>query len=310
MEHNKSNLIEWIVVENESGQKLQAYLSDRLNHSVSLKQIKRAIENNACNVNGKRERFASRRLCTGDVVIFFLPQLLIEKKNANCMFSKNNVLFEDSEILAYNKPFGISSDASGLFAILLKIYPQLVMVHRLDKETSGVILFAKSKKSEMTLINAFREKKIKKEYLAIIDGIPKTPEGIIDLSIGKVCELKGQSLWGPLSIKKGGANALTLWKVLERKGNAALLKCSPITGKTHQIRVHLQSIGHPILGDKLYGQSFLCKYHASRHFLHAFTLSFPHPVTGKEIVVKAPIPEDFSRAIKDLFGVENEGFNC
>lgn len=310
MEHNTSNLREWIVAENESGQKLQAYLSDRLDHSVSLKQIKRAIENNACTVNGNRERFASRRLLAGDVVVFFLPQLLIEKNSENFIFSKENILYEDSEILVYNKPSGISSDASGLFAILIKIYPELVMVHRLDKETSGAILFAKSVKSQMTLINSFREKKVKKEYLAVVDGIPEKNEGVIDLSIGKICELKGQNLWGPLSIKKGGTNALTLWKVLEKKGNATLLKCFPITGKTHQIRVHLHSIGHPILGDKLYGHSFRCKYHASRHFLHAFVLSFPHPVIGKEVVVNAPLPKDFSNAINDLFGVKSEGFNC
>ena len=304
MEHNKSNLRQWVVTENESGQKLQVYLSDRLDHSVSLKQIKRAIENNACTVNGSRERFASRKLIAQDVVVFFLPQLLIEKNRENIIISKYNILYEDSEVLVYNKPSGISSDESGLFAILIKNYPELIMVHRLDKETSGAILFAKSKKSQMTLIKAFREKKVKKEYLAIVDGILEKSEGAIDLSIGKISELKNQSLWGPLSIKKGGANALTLWNVLEIKGKATLLKCFPITGKTHQIRVHLHSIGHPILGDKLYGHSFECKYHASRHFLHAFVLTFPHPITGNEIVVNAPLPKDFTKAVHDLFGVE------
>ncbi|MEC7839013.1 MAG: RluA family pseudouridine synthase [Chlamydiota bacterium] len=290
----------WTVEASESGQRLQSYIQHKMDGRFSAKKIKSAIESNACRVNGVKERFSSYRVRTGDRIIFSRHALQVKCVKSE-VFVKDRVLFEDDSILVYHKPYGVVSDHDGLFDILRKKYPSLCMVHRLDKDTSGAIIYAKSSKAQKALIELFREKKVRKEYLAIVSRIPKADCGIIDQPIGKIHEYQGQSLWGIVSLKKGGDSARTEWKVLKKGAGASLISCAPITGRTHQIRVHLSSMGHPLIGDKQYGREVDEVYSASRHLLHAYKLTFPHPLAKSIVSVECSPPEDFLAAMRKLF---------
>ncbi len=290
----------WTVTDKGVGLRLQQFIHDKFDGSVSAKQIKRCIENNACEVNGEKERFSSRRLLLGDTVSFDSRSM---KRGVSqpISFDASRVIYEDSHLLIYNKPPGIPSDEGGLFQVLRKKYPDLLMVHRLDKHTSGAIIFAKSESVRRAFVELFREQQVKKEYWAIVDGLPNKSSGTINQPMGKINEYEGQSLWGLVSKKNGGVEAITRWKLVKRGRDAGLLTCIPLTGRTHQIRVHCNSMGHPLLGDKQYGKSFRCSYYAGRHLLHALKLSFPHPIVERIVVVEAPIPEDFRSAMNELF---------
>lgn len=288
------------VTAEDSGKKLQHFIHEKLDKKISLKKIKAALEDNFCKVNGKIERFASYRLKSGDEV--FLNINHEEKKSSDIIFSKKEILYENADLLIYNKPAGITSEEGGLYSLLCEYYKDLYKVHRLDKETSGAIIFAKSKQSQDLFIHLFRKKEVEKKYIAIVDGPLPNEKGIIDFSIGKITKIKGQTIWGKVLEKNGGLKAITEWESLKTTSDASLILCSPITGRTHQIRVHLQSLGCPLLGDKIYRNKHNCNYPAKRHFLHAFKISFP---TNKgKIEVTAPLPLDMIEAIEHLFKID------
>ena len=279
--------MEWIVSSEESGLKLVDFLKLKLN-SLSLKGLKKGIESNACLVNSRVERFASARVGTGDIITYEY----VEKKETSIQ-----VLYEDEALFICCKNSGISSDEP-LFLKGLEILAKspLFLLHRLDKDTSGVLLFAKTKEMEKEMLYLFRQRQIKKEYLAIVDGIPNHSSGIIDNQLGKIHSYQGQTIWG--AVKSNGLRACTEWKVLQKGKFAALLLCRPITGRTHQIRVHCSEMGHPILGDYQYGRRFRCSYRPSRLLLNASRVSFIHPLTKIELSVEAPLPEDMEKALK------------
>lgn len=272
---------EWCVTAKESGLKLIDFLKSKVDH-CSVRQIKKAIESNACTVNGRAERFASSLVGAGDKVIF----TLIEKS-----IGKGQLLFEDEHFFIYNKPSGISSEN---FHQSLGI--PLYLLHRLDKETSGVLLFAKTTEMRDAMLHLFRQRKIQKSYLAFVDGIPTKNSGIIDNYLGKVHVYQGQALWGEVDASKG-VHARTEWKVIQKGNEVAVLLCHPITGRTHQIRVHCSGMGHPILGDYQYGRKFRSGWRPQRCLLHAYEVSFTHPLKGTKVVVQAPKPPDMETEI-------------
>ena len=201
------------------------------------------------------------------------------------------ILYQDQELLILDKPAEIASES-----------PQLAemggfLVHRLDKGTSGVLIFAKTKVMRDQMFALFRRHQVEKSYLALVDGVPRQSSGSIENQLGKLHEYQGQTLWG---VVEKGLYACTEWH-LERSGTeAALLRCYPKTGRTHQIRVHLNGIGHPILGDHQYGRRFKCHYRPARVLLHAQSVSFPHPTSGQQLTIEAPLPTDFQEAINQL----------
>jgi 23S rRNA-/tRNA-specific pseudouridylate synthase len=142
----------------------------------------------------------------------------------------------------------------------------------------------------------FKQRAVKKQYHALVDGKVKGDRGTIDNALGKICSYQGQSVWGEVPPGQG-LPARTDWEVVARGADATLLLCRPMTGRTHQIRVHLSGMGHPILGDSQYGKTFTCAFRPQRCMLHASELAFEHPVTGKEIAIHSPLPEDFKEAI-------------
>lgn len=254
-------------------------------HSSSKKEIKRLIENNSCKLNGVIERIASQKVAYGDSVEWN-PQI---KEKVH--FDKKRILFEDDALLIYNKPSGITSDAEGILE-LLKPHGHFFLVHRLDKETSGILILAKNEEEKKALTNAFRDRAIKKQYVALVEGIPKQ-KGIIENYLGKVGGFQGQTLYGAVGKVKGKL-AKTEWVLQKALKHAALISCFPETGRTHQIRVHLSEMGHPILGDYQYGKP----KQPHRLMLHAYKISFNHQ--GKILSITAPIPKDFQDVLHSL----------
>lgn len=258
---------------------LLSFLREHLVGYPSVKAIKRAIDSGHCRVNEKIETFSTHKLKEGDEITIALP----EKKEKIPV----EILFEDDDLIAYAKPSGIDSTT----------FSPHLLVHRLDKGTSGVILFAKNQKTQEALSDLFREREIHKKYLALCDGKIEKEEWIVDCYLEKKAAYQGGALFG--KAKKGeGKRAITHFRLLQKTEGTSLVEARPISGRTHQIRVHLQSFGHPVLGDLQYGRKTL---HAPRLMLHALELSFCHPISGQEISLTAKVDKDFLQMQKTLF---------
>jgi RluA family pseudouridine synthase len=289
---------EWVVLPEESGSKLISFLTKHLEHRYSSRFLKRALEHNRCRVNQHTERFASRLLGKGDVVFIDLTEF--DSHSVDFQFEISRLLYEDEDFLIYNKPAGINSDEKGILSLLHSYSPHLRLIHRLDRETTGVLLLAKKESIFIKMVDQFKELSIKKSYLAIVDGIVRKKKGVIENYLGKKHHYEGQTLWGVVRQEKG-IYAYTEW-VKEAEGKAAtLVRCFPKTGRTHQIRVHLASIGHPLLGDFQYCKQFQCTYRPDRYLLHAEQVDFKHPETKEFLSVRASLPDDFIKAQSILF---------
>jgi len=237
------------------------------------------------------------------------------------------IIYEDDDIIAVNKPAGLlvhpaensKSEARNpkqftLVDWLVKNYPEIKnvgdsstgsgqerpgIVHRLDKDTSGVLLVAKNQKSFEYLKSQFKEKKIKKTYLALMQGQLKEKNGIIDLPIGKS---KKDFRKKVAQVKTAGKTreAVTEYRVIKKFRNYTLAEVSPKTGRTHQIRVHLKAIGYPVVCDKLYGpKKQECPFGLTRHFLHASSLELTLP-NGARIKLEADLPDDLQNVLNML----------
>lgn len=257
-----------------------------LHPALSARKIKRAIEEGACRVNGKIETIASRPLHPMDRVEFHIPTSLFTP-----VFAKDQILHEDNNLIAYNKQAGLTCEE--------KNFTPYHLIHRLDKDTSGVLLLAQTEEVRKAMIELFREKRVKKSYLAIVAGHPTKAKGRIANFLAKVGTVGGQVVWGSVSPEKG-EEAETLWSIVCEGKEASLILCHPITGRTHQLRVHLSEMGHPILGDLVYGRKTAHPYFAPRTLLHAEQIACPHPLTGRPYEAVAPLPPDFQQALKDL----------
>ena len=201
-----------------------------------------------------------------------------------------NILFEDEYLLAVNKPAGLlvvpspQGEQKTLLSILGKIMlgrgcnGRIHPCHRLDRDTTGIVLFAKDAKTRDDMFSLFKQRAVKKSYLALVTGIPFKKTGVI-------------------SKKIDGVLAITKYNILSRKQGYSVLEVEPVTGRTNQIRIHLKSIGHPVLGERKYafGKDFTVKF--KRTALHAEKVTFPHPVTGKTIYLKAAVPEDMKKML-------------
>lgn len=268
----------------DAPQKLISFLQAR--SPLSGKALKRSLEANLCRVNGRVERFASVSVAKGDVIE------LIEKKAQ--LSAPAKVLYEDEHLKLLDKPAGwVSDDAQ----MAKKLGGRHFLAHRLDKDTTGLLLFGKTPEGAKRLQLLFEERQVEKEYLALVDGCPSRTEGTIENSLVKKGSFAGQTIWGE---GRGGLFASTAWQLVEEGREGALLLCRPFTGRTHQIRVHLAGMGHPILVDRHYASHFRSKLISERPLLHAARLSFIHPWTGEKIDISAPLPSDFQEALRTL----------
>jgi 23S rRNA-/tRNA-specific pseudouridylate synthase len=267
------------VLISEHGIKLLPFLRKRWTgaHVPSVKALKRAIDGKRCRVNGRIETFSTYQLRKRDRV---------EIEVVEAQELKLKILFEDEFLIVCDKPAGLVCEPKNFPAKL---------VHRLDKETSGVLILAKKEPVRHQMIALFTKHRVKKEYVALVDGTVLKKEGKIATRLAKKHAYEGQTIYAS-ALK--GEEAITEWRCLGNGQKSAFLLCQPITGRTHQLRVHLKEIGHPILGDTQYAKKFVCPVQPHRHLLHAYRISFPHPLTGETVTVEAPLPEDFLEALE------------
>jgi 23S rRNA pseudouridine1911/1915/1917 synthase len=234
-----------------------------------------------------------------------------------------DVLFEDDSVLVIDKPAGLPMHTTAKFwrntlvALLRERYPdeQMEIAHRIDRETSGVLLIARNRAVASTLTRAFARRTVEKTYLALVKGQPPD-EGRIDIPL-RLLDTKTRVMMGPAREgEPGRLVAATKYRVVRRLPGHALCEASPLTGRQHQIRVHLACIGHPIVGDKLYGagealfmraceepltpELLACFDGLPRHALHAHRLTFPHPVGKHPVTVESPLPADIVAYIEGL----------
>jgi 23S rRNA pseudouridine1911/1915/1917 synthase len=226
------------------------------------------------------------------------------------------VLYEDDHMMVVDKPAGLPMHASARFyfntltRVLSERYPDraLQICHRLDRETSGVVVVGRGKEATVRLKAQFADKRVDKTYLAIVEGAPSLrPEGeVIDLPLGLVTD-PDALISIRMEVRPDGLPSRTRVTVLERRGELCLVRCEPITGRQHQIRAHLAAIGHPIVGDKLYAHGdeafaafcdtgmtdeLLARFRLPRQALHAASIRLRHPVSDEEIQIDSPFPPD------------------
>ena len=239
---------------------------------LSGRVIKEALSKGGCLVNGQLETFSTRKLVRGDLVSFTLPQPE-EKKELS-------IIYQDRFFTCFNKPEGMLSEAISGFHLL----------HRLDKGTSGLLLMTKDLKIKKTFEELFKKREIEKTYIAWVKGIPSKKEGRIESLVAEKGAFSGQTIYGSAG---EGVRALTHWKLLKIQRECSLIELHPETGRTHQLRVHMAEMGHPILGDLQYGREEGADILEKRLFLHAYQLEFKHPHSGKKVKLIAPIPNAF-----------------
>lgn len=248
----------------------------------------------------------------GDVISFSFPE--ITPTDMTPADIPLEVLYEDKHMLAVNKPSGMvvhpgaaTGEDTLVHALLSHCAGTLSgiggverpgIVHRLDKETTGVIVVAKNDKAHRALADQFATRTLKKEYLALVAGVPPLLSGTIDRAISRHPTHRHR-----MTVSEGGKVARTDWERVEAFGDvAALVRLRIFTGRTHQIRVHLKSLGFPLLGDPLYGwkEDARLKQQPKRVMLHAEHLVLAHPISGKELDLRAPLPDDFNAQLAQL----------
>lgn len=300
------------VSEHQQQQRLDNFLVARLK-GVPKTLIYRIIRKGEVRVNGKRAK-PDQKLETGDKVR--VPPLRLpsakELQQPGAQLQallKHAVLFEDDAVLVLNKPAGLSVHGGtgvklGLIEALRAMYPELPgleLVHRLDKGTSGCILLAKTGRARKGLTEAFREHQVLKVYHAIVAGEWPKQVKIVDVSLQRQAERGGERR---VEIDEDGKEARTDFRIVQRFGMATLVEAKPLTGRTHQIRVHAAWAGCPLAGDDKYNNKHsnaaFAKLGIKRLCLHAAEVRFPHPVTGKTVQIKADYDAGFSQALKSL----------
>jgi len=309
----------YTVIDDESDLRLDHFLT--LKESLSRSFIQKLIKDRLVKVNGKPSK-SSYHIKEGAEIEIVIPE--VETHEPQPEEIPLDIVYEDNALAVLDKPAGMvvhpaaGIDSGTLVNALLARYPDLAsvgdaqrpgIVHRLDKDTSGVLVVARTPQAHQHLSNQFKEQLVKKEYSALVCGIPDKDAGTIIAPIGRSSRDRKKMAVTPVRGKEATSN----FTVLERYDGFALLSVVPETGRTHQIRVHLTHIGHPMVGDETYGRgrkralkkarlpklkSAVAKL--SRHLLHAKTLRFYHPVTEEFTEYSTPISQDFQDVLEVL----------
>lgn len=293
-----------IKVKND-GIRLDAFVAE--NTEFSRTNAQRLIKENKIKINGNSAK-ESYKVKIGDLVeIEDEEPKEIELKAQDIPI---DILYEDNDIIVVNKPKGMvvhpangNPDGTLVNAVMAKCKDSLSgiggeirpgIVHRLDKDTSGAIIVAKNDKAHINLSEQIKNHEVEKTYIALVKGIVSENEATINMPISRSTKDRKK-----MAVNKDGKNAITHFKVLERFDKYTLLEVKIETGRTHQIRVHLSYIGYPIVGDEVYSNG-KNEWGIKGQCLHAKSLKFKHPITGKEMFIEAPMPEYFRNIIKDL----------
>lgn len=278
---------------------------------LSWRQIREAIEKGQVTVDGRVQRDPGL-----DVYAESAIELNINRPAQSRARASFDILHEDDHIIVLNKPAGLLSIPSSPDAghsedtVLRRVREYLEfkrghksyvgMLHRLDRDTSGSLAVALSKDAHAAGRELFKEHLFERHYLALVQGIPEPPKGTIRARISSGYRDGRRKL---VDDEASGLDATTDYRVRERLKDAALLELRLHTGRQHQIRLHLERLGHPLLGERVYwtpGPKSHAPTPAKRNMLHAWTLAFPHPTTGVRISVEAPIPDDFLKLMRRL----------
>ena len=287
------------------GARLDKYVGENV-PGLSRTHAQQLIEEGHVTVNGKAAR-SSLKLALGDKVEVTVPPEAPSTLTAEDI--PLNIIYEDSDLLVIDKPAGLAvhpapGTPSGTLAnAVLHYLPSLAadadslrpgIVHRLDKDTSGLIIVAKNRTAQANLSDQFKNRTVKKTYITLVKGKLTPEKGIIEADIGR--DPKNRQRMAVVA-EGEGRDARTEYKVIRYYDNNTLLEIHPETGRTHQIRVHLAAIGYPVVGDATYGTT---TKHVTRQFLHAGKIGFNLPSTGKWVEFESPLPQDLQRALTDI----------
>ena len=301
-------MTEYLVVENDGGERIDRYLADNF-EDKSRSYLQKLIKDGQVKVNGKPVK-SNYRLVFDDRVEIYMPEVKepdIEPENIPL-----DILYEDKDVLLVNKPkqmvvhpapghysgtlvnaimYHCGNDLSGINGVM-----RPGIVHRIDMDTTGSLVVCKNDMAHQSLSEQLKEHSINRIYEAIVHGNLKQDEGTVNAPIGRhPTDRKKMSIHA-----KNGREAVTHYKVLERFGNYTYIQCKLETGRTHQIRVHMSSIGHPLVGDMVYGPAKCPFPNLQGQTLHARTLGFIHPSTNEYLEVNAPLPDYFTSLINKL----------
>lgn len=297
-------MIELTVPNERAGWRLDRYLALAL-PQFSRSRLQNLIRSGDVQLQGKTVR-ARETVRGGDVVRLIEP--LVQEIEDKAEEIPLEILFEDDDLLVLNKAPGLvvhpgaGNQTHTLVNALLHHCTSLSgiggkqrpgIVHRLDKETSGCLVVAKNDAAHLSLARQFAEREVKKSYLALVAGIPKRARGTIDAAIGRHPVQRKKMR---VDLRRGRA-ARTEYRILQSGGGISLVECALHSGRTHQVRVHLHHLGHPVIGDSLYGK----RGAAPRQMLHAWKLGFTHPGTNERVSFEAPIPPDFRATLEGAF---------
>ncbi len=279
----------------------------RLHPGLSRRKARDVVEKGQVTVDGRLVREPGASVGAGTVLAWDPNRPALPRARLSLP-----VLYEDEHVLVVDKPAGLLAvpthpEARDEDTALERVRdyrrhqsprrPYVGLVHRIDRDTSGAMAFAFSSDARAGLIDAFREHRIERRYLALVAGVPRTDEGVVEAPLREAYE------GGKRGVARRGEPArpaLTRWRVVERFARGALLEVDLGTGRQHQVRVHLAHVGLPVLGDDVYGGKAPAPVRVRRQMLHARTLAFAHPITGEPVRVESPLPEDFAKALAAL----------
>lgn len=297
--------MEKIIVESEDKKRIDAFVAE--NTEYSRVAVQRLIDEQKILVNGKPTK-SSYKVQKGDEIK--IEKVVAKEISLEAQEIPIDVLYEDDDIIVINKPKGMvvhpangNPDGTLVNAVMAICKDSLSgiggeirpgIVHRLDKDTSGVIIVAKNDKAHINLSEQIKNHEVEKTYIALVRGSIPENEATINMPIGRSTKDRKK-----MAVTKSGKNAVTHFKVLKRHNNYTLLEVKIETGRTHQIRVHLAEIGFPIIGDGVYSNG-KNEWGVEGQCLHAKSIRFKHPITQKEMLIEAPLPEYFKTIIDNL----------
>ena len=291
---------------NESGKRLDAYISSQ-DEEITRTSAQRLIEQGNILVNGKKQK-VSYKVANGDIIT--IEEVKPQEIELKAQEIPIEIIYEDTDIIVVNKPKGMvvhpangNPDGTLVNAIMAICKDSLSgiggeirpgIVHRLDKDTSGLLIVAKNDKAHVNMSEQIKNHEVKKTYIALVRGCIKENEATIDMPIGR-----SNSDRKKMAVNKNGKNAVTHIKVLKRYDKYTLLEINIETGRTHQIRVHLSHIGLPVIGDYIYSNG-KNEFGVVGQCLHAKELEFKHPISGDHMKLQAPLPKYFENILKNL----------
>lgn len=299
-------MIEKRIIADVNNERLDSYIS-KSNLDLSRSMVQKLIKENRVFVNGKNEK-ESYKIKVNDNITIQIEEPKSSKLEAQDIHL--DIIYEDNDIVVINKPKGMvvhpgngNPDNTLVNAVLAHCKGSLSgiggeirpgIVHRIDKDTSGLIIVAKNDKSHINLSEQIKNHEVTKIYTALVKGNISEDEATIDMPIGR--DKKDRK---KMSVTRDGKEAVSHIKVIKRYENYTLIRVKIDTGRTHQIRVHMAKIGHPVVGDEVYS-SGKNEFGVKGQMLHSTILKFKHPISGKEIMLEAPLPQYFEDVLSKL----------